>query len=431
MMNKNINELIKNALEEHELPYDSSAWSALEKKLNNPIAPNKPFKFWFLGIGLVAIVGVIYFLYKTEDSTKEKQRNEILILEETEGKTSENGDLNIENIEKGSSKDKSIDEENKHDFSKNGNETILSLKKENKWDSKAATEHKTNSSCESNKNDNFTISKKEVTEVSRISYPSETSIPSFSDKCLDESVKVTNKNEALILLYFPSGKEVTIKSNSTETIKLIETGKYKLNLQSKNSPTVYQSSSFFVYDKPQVNLDIEDNLNYESGLPIIKGEVQTTEESISWKVNNTPQFTSSDKSKIADFCFFQKGKFELTVTIVNVKGCSNSESKTITINEEYNLLAVNAFDPLSTDSRKNSFMPYALSIRTTAFNLLIIDPSTGEIVFQSTDATKVWDGIDKRDGKLVNENKAFIWKVTLAAPEKNEKSVYKGTIIRI
>ncbi len=32
MMNKNIDELIKSALEGHEIPYDNNAWNSFEKK---------------------------------------------------------------------------------------------------------------------------------------------------------------------------------------------------------------------------------------------------------------------------------------------------------------------------------------------------------------------------------------------------------------
>ncbi len=425
-MKNNIDELIKSSLEGHEMPYDSSAWNSLEKKINTPKAPINPFKYWFLGIGVVAILGVIFFLFKTEDSAKEKEKNEILILKETEDQTTEN---EVENNSNASDKTKSIDQENKND-NNNGNETILSSEEE-KLDSKVANELKTNSSGESNKNDNYTVPKKEEKEENTISKLSEPSIPTFTNKCLDESIKVPNNNDSPISLIFPSGKKVTVKSNSTENIKLNETGKYKFEIELENKTPLNKSNSFLVFEKPQANLNIEDKINYESGLPIIKAEVETIDETISWKQNKKSHANFSNNSKEADFCFFQKGQFELMVTVVNEKGCSNSESKTIKIEEDYNLLAVNAFDPQSSDSRKNSFMPYALTVRSTAFNLLIIDPSTGELVFQSSDASKAWDGIDKRDGKLVNENKVFIWKVTLATPEKNEKSVYKGTIIRI
>ncbi len=63
--------------------------------------------------------------------------------------------------------------------------------------------------------------------------------------------------------------------------------------------------------------------------------------------------------------------------------------------------------------------------------MVILDPTDGGIVFETSDASQPWDGIDKRDGKLVDIKKVYIWKVTIKFPETGEKSEYKGTITRI
>ena len=76
-------------------------------------------------------------------------------------------------------------------------------------------------------------------------------------------------------------------------------------------------------------------------------------------------------------------------------------------------------------------MPYALLIRNTPFSMIIIDPSDGGIVFSSNDASNAWDGNDKRNGKMVAPNKAYIWKVNITNPEQKEKQEYKGTIVRL
>jgi len=258
---------------------------------------------------------------------------------------------------------------------------------------------------------------------------SEPNVPSFSNKCLGENLKVINKNDEGMTLIFPSGKKVSVAESATENIKLSEEGKYELLVNSKQKETY--NSFFSVYENPRATLLVDDELNYETGLPVIRGEVQTFEESIKWKVDKVVSASSSNKAKTAAFYFFEKGQFDLEVIVTNEKGCSSSEIKRIFIEKDYNLLAVNAFDPLSGDSRKNTFMPYALSKRNSMFSLIIIDPDNGGIVFESSDYSKPWEGIDKRNGKLVDESKVYIWKVTLASPEKNEKSVYKGTIIRI
>lgn len=422
MMNKNIDELIKSALEEHEMPYDNNAWNSLNKKLNHPIAPIKPFKFLFLGSSIIAVITVSSLLYF---SSKQEEKSDKPVEEKTDLIEKSNFQNTTSNKTK-SEKTKGIQDEKirsneleaKEDVKKEI-KTNLILPKVNEVLAKEITKDlKLDEEITNPKKGNSVITKK-VTEPN---------VPSFSNKCLGDYLKVINKNDEGMTLIFPSGKKVSVAESATENIKLSEEGKYELLVNSKQKETY--NSFFSVYENPRATLLVDDELNYETGLPIIRGEVQTFEESIKWKVDKIVSAHSS-KAKTAAFYFFEKGQFDLEVIVTNEKGCSYSEINRIFIEKDYNLLAVNAFDPLSDDSRKNTFMPYALTKRNSAFSLIIIDTDNGGIIFESSDASNPWDGIDKRNGQLVNKNKAFIWKVTLASPEKNEKTVYKGTIIRI
>ena len=421
-MNKNIDELIKSALEGHEMPYDNNAWNSFEKKLNKPNGPIKPFKFWFLGSFIIAVITISSLLYF---SSKQKEKSDKLVEQKKDVIEKSNSQSTTSKKTK-SEKPKGIQDEKissneleaKEDDKKE-TKTNLILPEANEVLAKEITKDlKIDEEITTPKKENSVITKK-VTEPD---------VPSFSNKCLGENLKVINKNDEGMTLIFPSGKKVSVAESSTENIKLSEEGKYELLVNSKQKETY--NSFFSVFENPRASLLVEDELNYETGLPIIRVEVQTFEESIKWKVDKVVS-SSSSKAKTATFYFFEKGQFELEVIVSNDKGCSSIERKTISISEDYNLLAVNAFNPLSDDRRKNTFMPYALTKRNTAFSLIIIDTDDGGIVFESSDASNPWDGIDKRNGQLVNKNKAFIWKVTLTSPEKNEKSVYKGTITRI
>ena len=423
MMNKNIDELIKSALEGHEMPYDNNAWNSLNKKLNHPIAPIKPFKFWFLGSSIIAVITVsslLYFSSKQEEKSDKPVEQKTDLIEKSNSQSTTTKKTKSEKT-KGIQDEKIRSNEEleaKEDFKKEI-KTNLILPKVNEVLAKEITKDlKLDEEITNPKKGNSVITKK-VTEPD---------VPSFSNKCLGENLKVINKNDEGMTLIFPSGKKVSVAESATENIKLSEEGKYELLVNSKQKETY--NSFFSVYENPRATLLVDDELNYETGLPIIKGEVQTFEESIKWKVDKIVSAHSS-KAKTAAFYFFEKGQFDLEVIVTNEKGCSSSEINRIFIEKDYNLLAVNAFDPLSDDSRKNTFMPYALTKRNSAFSLIIIDTDNGGIIFESSDASNPWDGIDKRNGQLVNKNKAFIWKVTLASPEKNEKTVYKGTIIRI
>ena len=421
-MNKNIDELIKSALEGHEMPFDNNAWNSFEKKLNKPNAPIKPFKFWFFGTSIIAVITIsslLYFSSKQEENNDKPVEQKMDLIEKSNSQSTTSKKTKTEKTkgiqdEKISSNELEAKEDDKKETKTNlilpeVNEVLVKeITKDLKLDEEMPNPKKGNS-----------VNTKKVTEPD---------VPSFSNKCLGENLKVINKNDEGMTLIFPSGKKVSVAESATENIKLSEEGKYELLVNSKQKETY--NSFFSVFENPRATLLVEDELNYETGLPIIRGEVQTFEESIKWKVDKVVSANAS-KAKIAAFYFFEKGHFELEVIVSNEKGCSSIERKTISISENYNLLAVNAFDPLSSDSRKNTFMPYALSKRNSAFSLIIIDPDNGGIIFESSDASNPWDGIDKRNGKLVSESKTFIWKVTLSSPEKNEKAVYKGTITRI
>ncbi len=422
MMNKNIDELIKSALEGHEMPYDNNAWNSFEKKLNKPNAPIKPFKFWFFGTSIIAVITIsslLYFSSKQEEKSDKPVEKKTEVIEKSNSQSTTSKKTKSEKT-KGIQDEKisSNELEAKEDVKKE-TKTNLILQEVNEVLVKEITKDlKLDEEITNPKKENGVITKK-VTEPD---------VPSFSNKCLGENLKVINKNDESMTLIFPSGKKVSVAELATENIKLSEEGKYELLVNSKQKETY--NSFFSVFENPKASLLVEDELNYETGLPIIRGEVQTFEETINWKVDKVVS-ASSSKAKTAHFYFFEKGQFELEVIVSNDKGCSSTEIKTIIISEDYNLLAVNAFNPLSDDRRKNTFMPYALTKRNSAFSLIIIDTDNGGIVFESSDASDPWDGIDKRNGQLVNKNKAFIWKVTLSSPEKNEKSVYKGTITRI
>jgi hypothetical protein len=422
-MNKNIDELIKSALEGHEMPYDNNAWNSLNKKLNHPNAPIKPFKFWFLRSSIIAVITISSLLYFSNKQQEEKSDNLVEqktdLIEKSNSLSTTSKKTKLEKTkgildEKISSNELEAKEDDKKET-----KTNLILPEVNEVLAKEITKDlKIDEEITNPKKENSIIPKK-VTEPD---------VPGFSNKCLGDNLKVINTNDESMTLIFPSGKKVNVAQSSTENIKLSEEGKYELLVNSKQKETY--NSFFSVFENPRATLLVENELNYETGLPIIRGEVQTFEETIKWKVDKVVSANSS-KAKTADFYFFEKGQFELEVIVTNEKGCSSSEIKRIFIEKDYNLLAVNAFDPLSSDSRKNTFMPYALSKRNSVFSLIIIDPDNGGIVFESSDYLKPWDGIDKRNGKLVDESKVYIWKVTLNSPEKNEKAVYKGTIIRI
>jgi cytoskeletal protein RodZ len=177
---------------------------------------------------------------------------------------------------------------------------------------------------------------------------------------------------------------------------------------------------------PKIILDA-DAINYEEGTPRIHINAENTGADITWSANGT---LMNQTNRGADLLAFQGQTYTITA-VAQLDGCQSTEKIKVTANDDYNLLAVNAFNPASRDERNATFMPYALTIREVRFELLIIDPDNGGLVFKTTDAQNPWTGIDQRNGQLVGAQKAFIWKVTLQQVLPNEKTTYSGTIVRI
>ena len=161
-------------------------------------------------------------------------------------------------------------------------------------------------------------------------------------------------------------------------------------------------------------------------MPIAKLSASGNASTFNWKIN-AKKYTGTE----CQVHLFQKGIYSIHLSAQNSIGCSAEITKEITIESDYNLLAATAFDLQSRDKRNNSFIPFALTVRSVDFAMIIIDPKDGGILFETTDASNPWTGIDKRTGQLVETNKPFIWKVVLKNPEQGEKADYKGVITRL
>lgn len=430
MMNKNIEELIKKALEGQELPYDKGAWESFQKKMDSK-NQSKSYKWWIASAASVITVITTIALWNnsenkiilTSKSTKsnnqtDSPQNKVT----TSNKNSNTSNSTGESINKkqGIISEKEITLVENSSFSNNAIDESAIVFGFQKIKSQELIQSKQE------------LSKEDITQLPQVNGLNEPNFPTFGNKCKGEKINIENSNIYSIILKSPSGIENEVEINSKEEISLKETGLYQVGFYDpKLHGNFRETSNFKVFNYPAISLNIDDALTYENGLPIIKAEANTNEDNVIWKVENHDKNANSFRSKSTDFTFFTKGTFDIAVKVSNEFGCESKDSKSVTINEDYNLLAVNAFNPNSSDSRKNMFIPFALTVRNTPFKMVILDPDNGGVIFETNDATNAWDGIDRRNGKMVNPNKAFIWKVSLYKPEPNEKAEYRGTIIRI
>ena len=424
---KKFEDLFKSALRDQELPYDESAWNEMSKKLDARSGgggASGNLK-WILGTAgaIVVTVGVLLYM-DNNTNVQEQSKNQIA-----------NTDLELnENTDSNNSESSNVASETQ-------SETDDSYEKSNEKSNSKEAE----SSNESNQDEVIQVVEccdekveKLITPVYRETTVKEEKVVenpvlkeklTFSpvyDKCLNDVFIYQNENNQSVWLNTPVNKLIEIKASTKFKEKLNEKGIYQIGVLNASQDFVSRSS-FRVFEPKSNQLIVEDHLNYENGLPQLDAKAYNEGEN-KWYLNDGVVALNKEKNS---FNLFKKGNYQIAMSNVDINGCVSKSVTNFWVEEDYNLMAVNAFTPSSWDSRNTHFLPYALTKRDSPFKMIIIDPSDGAILFETSSADMPWDGIDRNTGKMVDENKSFVWKVILENPESNEKPEYIGTVVRL
>ena len=223
-----------------------------------------------------------------------------------------------------------------------------------------------------------------------------------------------------------NSSEITILTNQTTH----KENKYNKSIDDdkKPNPTVKIDNQQTTHTQNSIDFEIDNEFQYENGLPTLHLKATNFATNYEWDFEKLI-FTPTTKE--VEVHYFKKGVYNVKLSTTNSNGQIISETKKITVPEDYNLLAVDAFSPTENNIKTNTFIPFALTVRNVRFTMTIIDSKNGGILYQTSDANQPWDGIDKRTGVLVNASESFIWKVTLENPEQGESPIYKGVVIRL
>jgi hypothetical protein len=416
MTNKNIEELFKQALDGHELPYDASAWKGLTNKLDKNIPAQSPVKVWRWVLGSLVLISITsLLLWNNSKEINNTKKNEIGENTSQKGKPTK--------IEKSTNKqDVTIQKDKKQ---------AVAITQENVFEIPTIdTDYNENLNVDEIQNEEIVSTDEQIETVKKhendVAVNSSIVYPTLSFNCIGDQKVLSNKNATDLVLVTPSNLQLIIPAKSETSVTIEEKGYYRIGKMSPEG-IFNEHTNQLVNESPSLDFSVED-LNYLNGLPTLPINIKSNETTIAIYLNNK---LVASNLKETEIYLFKKGANQVSISCSNEFNCKATITKTVNTVEDYNLLAVNAFDPFSNDARKSTFMPFALTQRKTAFNLIIIDPSDGGIVFESSDASNAWDGYDKRNGKMAAANKAYIWKVNIANPEHKENIEYKGTIVRL
>ena len=419
---RNIEDLFKEALKDQELPYNKDAWSKMNKKLNTRNPKSSNGLKWILGAtGAAVIIAAYLFL----DSNNEASQIQVEITKQ---------ENKLEDKRKETEKESATEISNKTEIEVETQEPVVVKSPENSITCCDDIYQKPldEAMLKNTKSETGTELQQPVyREVEIITTKSdETRAPLHlttpKDHCLNQNFTYKNTNDESIFILSPQENLEEITSKQTLDFKLDEKGMYQIGTLNQNQEFI-AALSFNVYEPKNIQLSVDDYLNFENGLPELNVQA-FSENQISWYINNVQSTKTGLKE---NFLLFNKGSYSIKAFTRDANGCESSDEVSFFVEKNYNLLAVNAFTPNSFDDRNTTFMPFALKNRNTPFKMIIIDPTNGAVIFETSDANQAWRGINKNTGELVKQNTSFVWKVILQNPEQGESPEYMGTVVRL
>lgn len=442
-MKSNLEGNFKDVFEEYELPYNEKAWTSLNEKLDKlqgrtaPKAKSGSTWKWIAGLAIVAATATVFSIIQNESMEINHHT-----VSGSEIKPEDTNSNVVNSKEKQAEADKKepldsslSDKENSHP-KKNMNTHPTSAVTENniiKNKQTLAEVSKGNSDKTNTTSGQILLTESKVSEnppyidlSKKNNSPLNTSrtviLPEIESVCENTIIPISNKNNIPLLITSPNGNITSVDGQKTINYRVSEAGTYTISEKSADN-----KSTFIVKEAPKLDFEINEDVKYENGIPSIPVESLVDGSNFEWSFEDS-KFRQYGSKATAHF--YKKGIYEITLKSKNNSGCESTLSKSVTIENDYNLLAPSGFMPLSDDPRKNRFIPIALTIRNTAFKMTIIEPRTGAIVFETT-SLEGWDGVDRNTRQMVEENKSYAWKVVLANPEPNEPKEYKGVVVRL
>lgn len=420
---KNIEQILKESLENHELPFNEAAWESMSKRLDGT-TPSPFYRKWWVAasIGTVLVGSALFFGLNSQSDSEQSAKNSESVVSQN-STTPQTNTQSESRLNTNNNANPQTNTPQAEDHSVNGTQS-------------APIEHTNAVNVEGN---HTPQTSKENTPKSITSQNSPGTSKSTLDNggeqrtnllaptsnkakyCIGDEIEIGNPNETASVLVIQNNKTIgTVKPGTKKTFTASNEGAIDL-VAGNQKQTIYVS-------KPTSDLyiSVDQTLLYENGIPAISFTVSGNNAPVHWTAEKHPGEVENGTFIVHPY----SGKeVSVSVSSKDQNGCSIVETKRITLPETYNLNAQKGIDMNSSDSRVSTFMPYALKERNTPFELYIYDAKSGRVIYKTTDSSAGWNGVDNNTGEVLANGSVVLWKVVLGNPNPGEPREYKGTIV--
>lgn len=426
-MNDKLENAFKQALDNHELPYDAAAWKAVQKQLP---AAKTPW-YWIGGAAAVVLaVGLGVFLY--DNGTSEVSQNQVSQTEtnvvtnqvstnltnseleiEDNGTSSSNIEPNV--ITQGSGTASCPIPPVKSSTSANSSGTTIQNNANN--GSNGPINNPTPGGFYQNGNEiNPEIEKpfEWLKECKSASISGVHSHYCFNSRAILFAHNVPK--DAVVTWLFSDGSSMKGEKIEFTANKDLKVRLRLTHVEDKNlaATTEWSNINVFDADRPEFTVDITEK---NTKTYVVLTNTNTNVEHLIWRVDG-----KVCQGPTCATYMTQKGQHTYTVESYDRNGCFASTSGVVNINEDYNLYVENTFTP-NGDGVNDVFLPEALKLRAVNFKMTVYDRN-GKVLFETTDASRPWDGT--QNGQAL-EIGAYVWVVTLIN-EEGQPEQYRGVV---
>jgi gliding motility-associated-like protein len=141
-----------------------------------------------------------------------------------------------------------------------------------------------------------------------------------------------------------------------------------------------------------------------------------------WDFGTGTSISPNQPNPVVDYTGINSGNYTTTLTVYNSYGCSDQVTSEIVIESYFTFFIPNAFTP-NNDGVNETFFGKGVGI--IEYNLTIFD-RWGEVIFESNDIEKGWDGRAKGGNEIAQQD-VYVWKVNLK-DIFNKKHEYIGKV---
>lgn len=407
-MKNTIENLVKNSLDKHEMPYDSKAWGKLKDNL--PSSSNRALWTIFL-TGSIAAVALFALFYFDETTPKTTIENPIILTENKKSAVSVD----------------EIDVDVKKEVATIKTESSKAKKVELKEEGQTTPLIVTNEVSEK-----INVSHIALVDEKKVEHPVHS--PSLADIWLAKAEKSSAfvsatsicKGESVVLKVnqLPEKTNVTwVLDNGTKvngakiTLDLLETTSIKPILKHEQITYNLEAINIVVNEPIEPYLSVKESIKNTKPYYVIENSSSEIV-SLSWLTKD-----GRTKANRLNFYGLDKGNYSFTVESVDINGCKFKKEDYIFVPTAYNLFAENTFSP-NGDGINETFIPRALQTRDVGFKMTIFDRS-GTVIYETTQSDQPWDGTTLNGSRAQIGN--YMWVVTLIN-EDGHPERYSGAI---